>query len=505
MKKPLLILASVIVALAGVAIVRTLRVPPPPEAASVSTPISIDGAGAAEHLAGAVRFATVSFASGAPIDTAAFLALHEYFRETYPLLHSTLERETVANLSLLYTWTGRNPSLQPLVLMGHMDVVPVPEASADRWTHDPFGGEIADGFVWGRGALDDKMTVIALLEAVEALIRDGFQPERTVYLTFGHDEEVGGMYGAKPMVDLLASRGVTPAFVLDEGGMITESIAGLQMPAAIIGVAEKGYISLELVAEAAGGHSSMPPGESAVGVLSKAIAKVEANPFPMHLDGPSRGMLEAMAPYMSFGRRLALANFWLTGPFVQREMAKDPLGAALLRTTTAPTLLQAGVKDNVLPPRASGVVNFRIRPGETTETVTDRVRSVIDDARVTVSVYQGMAMEPTTVSDAEGPEFGMLAETVRQAVGPADLPVIPYLVMGGTDAKYWAPLSDKVYRFMAVTLRGDDLTRFHGVDERVGIEDFAGGVQFFAQLIRNSDGLAEAESQQSPGRGSTIE
>jgi len=505
LKKSILALALLIAVVASIAVIRTLRVPPPPEAAVAATPIPIDGARAAEHLAAAVRFATVSFASGAPIDTAQFLGLHQYFSETYPLVHSTLQRETVADLSLLYTWIGKDPTLPPLVLMGHMDVVPVPEESADRWTHDPFGGEIAEGYVWGRGALDDKMTVVALFEAVETLIQDGFQPERTVYLTFGHDEEVGGLYGAKPMVDLLASRGVAPVFVLDEGGMISESVAGMDLPAAIIGVAEKGYLSLGLVAEAAGGHSSMPPGESAVGVLSKAIAKVEGNPFPMHLDGPSRGMLEALAPYMPFGRRLVLSNFWLSGPFVKREMAKDPLGAALLRTTTAPTLLQAGVKDNVLPPRATGVVNFRIRPGETTETVTERVRRVINDERVTVSVYQGMAMEPTPVSDATGPEFGMLAETVRQAVGPADLPVIPYLVMGGTDAKYWAPLSDNVYRFMAITMRGNDFTRFHGVDERVGVEDFAGGVQFFAQLIRNSDRLAEAGSQQSDEGGSTIE
>ena len=262
MKKALLALGFVVLALAAVLIVRTLQVPEPAAAAAGDGPgIRFDEAAAAERLAGAVRFPTVSYASGAPIDTVAFLDLHQYLERTFPLVHGTLTRETVAGASLLYTWGGEDASLGPVVLMGHIDVVPVTAENLGEWTHAPFAGDVADGFVWGRGTLDDKTTVLSILEAVEGLIREGYRPPRTVYLTFGHDEEVSGQYGARAIVDLLVSRGVQPALVLDEGGFMTEgAIPGIAGRAAIVGIAEKGYISLRLRAQAQGGHSSMPTG-----------------------------------------------------------------------------------------------------------------------------------------------------------------------------------------------------------------------------------------------------
>lgn len=486
MKRALLALGLIVVILGAVLVVRTLRVPAPPAAATAAgAGITFDQAGAAERLAGAIRFPTVSYTSGGPIDTAAFLGLHQYLSASFPRVHATLTRELVGGLSLLYAWQGADSTQPPAVLMGHMDVVPVAAANLPEWTHPPFSGAVADGFVWGRGALDDKTTVLSVLEAVEGLIREGYRPPRTVYLTFGHDEEVGGRYGARAIVELLVSRGVKPALVLDEGGFMTSGVLpGLAGRTAIIGIAEKGYLSLRLRARAQGGHSSTPPGRTSIGALSRAITVLETHPFPSALDGPTRGMLDAMAPYAPFGRRLVLANLWLTAPLVKGTMRATPLGAALLHTTTAPTMLSAGIKDNVLPPEAVAVINFRIRPGETVATVTDRVRAVIADSLIIVEPLDSAGVDPSPVSDVRSPAYALLTETIRGMTPGEQVPVLPYLVMGGTDAKFWGTRTDRAFRFLAVPLGEGDLARVHGVNERVAVADYATSVGFFARLLR---------------------
>ncbi|MFN8581659.1 MAG: M20 family peptidase [Gemmatimonadaceae bacterium] len=490
MKKFLAFLGVVIVALFAVMSVNAGRLAPPPtanSAAAVTVP-SFDTGAAAAHLAGAVKFSTVSFTSGGPVDTAQFLGIHTYFDQTFPLVHEHLKREVINGLSLLYTWQGSDATLPPLVLMGHFDVVPVPEPNLKDWQHGPFSGDVADGYVWGRGTLDDKSTVLAVLEAVESLLRSGYAPKRTVYLTFGHDEEVGGRYGARFIVDTLVARGVKPALVLDEGGFMGSGILpGVTGRAAIVGVAEKGYLSLKLTAKAEGGHSSMPPARTAVGALSRAIAALEANPFPGSLNPPSRLMMESMAPYMPFSRKLLMANLWLTAPVIEKGLSANPLGAALLHTTTAPTMLSAGIKDNVLAPEASAIVNFRIAPGETVNSVIERVHRVIADSLITVSKIDSAGVDPSPVSDAKGPEFGALASTIQSMDPGATVPVIPYLVFGGTDAKYWGAHSAHVYRFLPIPLGDGDRDRVHGLNERVKASDYGTAVGFIERLIERMD------------------
>ena len=494
MKRLAFSLIAIIAVLFCVMVVRAMRVPAPAPAAAASPPaVPVDTAVAAQRLAEAVRFKTVSYVSGEPIDTAAFLGFHDFLAKAFPLVHSTLQRETINKLSLVYRWAGTDTAAAPVVLMGHMDVVPVPEANLPEWKHEPFSGDIADGFVWGRGTLDDKTTVIAILEAAEGLLRGGYRPPRTVYLTFGHDEESGGRFGARAIVDTLVRRGVRPALVLDEGGFLaTGVIPGVPGRAAIVGVAEKGYVSLRLSSRADGGHSSMPKARTAVGALSRAIAALEANPFPPSLEGPTRGTLEAMTPYVPFSRRLVLANLWLTAPLVRGALNANPLGAALLHTTTAPTMLSAGVKDNVLPPVATAVVNFRIRPGETVATVTDRVRSIVADSMITVEPTDSARVDPSPVSDVSSDAFRLIASTVRGMAPGERMPVLPYLVMGGTDAKYWGLTSKRVFRFLAIPLREGDETRAHGANERVAVGDYGTAVGFFARLIRGLDQLQPA-------------
>ena len=291
-----------------------------PEVSSVER-LPVDPQKAAERLAEAVRIATVSYEDRDRIDRDAFLRLHALLENLYPLVHQRLQREAVSDLSLLYTWPGSDPNLSAALLTAHLDVVP---AQASDWSQPPFAGNISDGFVWGRGTMDDKAGVLGILEAAEHLLAAGFEPRRTIHFAFGHDEELGGN-GAEAITARLKEQGAKIEFVLDEGMMIVEGIIpGLGPPAALIGLAEKGYANVTLAVESEGGHSSMPPGETAVGILSAAVARLEANPMPSRLEGPVEAMFRWVSPEMSLAPRIVLGNLWLFGPLVRAELAGSP-------------------------------------------------------------------------------------------------------------------------------------------------------------------------------------
>jgi carboxypeptidase PM20D1 len=482
-------LLLLVVILATALVVRTLSYDSKQGAPQEPVEVAVDERAAAERLAGAVTYRTISHQDPSLLDTAAFLELHQYLEQAYPLVHDRLQRETVADLSLLYTWVGQDPTEDPMVLMGHLDVVPVDSATVSDWTYPPYQGAIEDGYVWGRGSMDDKSSVMAALEAVALLLNDDYQPARTVYLAFGHDEEIGGREGAQSIANLLESRAVDDyALVLDEGGAIVDGMMpGIEGLAAIIGVAEKGFLSLQLTVEGEGGHSSMPPPQTNIGILAEAITALEENQFPARLDGAALSLFEYMGPEMPFLQRMAFANLWLFRPLVIRGLTSSPQTAAMIRTTTAATIFNAGVKDNVLPMSASAVVNLRIVPGETVETVTERVRRVIDDERVQVQVNIGQ--NPSPLSDARAPSFRILENTLRQVMPGEDIVVAPYLVMGGTDSKYYATRSSNVFRFLPLLVTEEDLGRVHGTDERVNVTHYATAIKYVYQLIRNLEML----------------
>jgi carboxypeptidase PM20D1 len=496
MRRRLTILTLGLAAFATVLLVRTGRLDRPADLVPPTSDFEPDEEAAAAHLAEAIRFATVSHEDAEHQDAVAFAGLHEWLASTYPRTHEALTREVIDGKSLLYTWVGREPSLPPLVLMGHMDVVPVDPGTEDGWTHPPFAGVVADGYVWGRGSLDDKCTVISIMEAVEALVSEGFTPSRTVYLAFGHDEELGGREGANVIAQTLEARGIErAALVVDEGGMITEGLLpGIADPVALVGIAEKGSLSLELSVRAEGGHSSRPPRETGIGILARAITRLEDEPFPAHLDLPTRRMLEAVGPRLAFARRLALANLWLFRPFVLDSLTAAPETAAMVRTTTAPTIFQAGVKENVLPVHVRAIVNFRIRPGETCETVTRHVREIVADPRVEVRQGTPFSTDPSPVSDPDGPGFRLVAASARAALADSDLVVAPYLVIGGTDSRYYTGRAESVLRFLPVYVGPGDLARLHGTDERLRTADLAAGARFFHALVRGSNALGGTES-----------
>jgi carboxypeptidase PM20D1 len=440
---------------------------------------------AAERLAGAVRLRTVSFEDPAAFDPQPFLDFHDYVAEHFPRTHAALEREIVADYSLLYTWRGSDSSLAPVLLTSHHDVVPVIPGTESDWTHPAFGGVIADGFIWGRGTLDDKLGVLGTLEAVESLVVAGFAPTRTVYLAFGHDEELGGPAGAAAITALLAERGVQLWFTLDEGMAIISDMAGIESPIAAIGVAEKGYMTIELTARAPGGHSSIPPREGAIGRLAKAVLRVEDTQLPAHLDGVAGSMLDSMAPYLPTVQRMALSQRWLLGGVLKLALSMAPETNALIRTTTAVTIVRGGAKANVLPTSATATVNFRVHPSDTVDDIFARVREIVDDPEIEMTLAPD-ARDASEVASSDNAAYEALGAAIRE-VYPG-IPLVPALVFGGTDSKHYGEIADDSYRFTPMRVGRDTTKRIHGIDERIALADYAKLPPFYEALLRGAAG-----------------
>ncbi|MEJ2004889.1 MAG: M20 family peptidase [Cyclobacteriaceae bacterium] len=439
---------------------------------------------AGNHLAEAISIPTVSFGDREP-DSAAFFGFQRFVKHTYPLTDSLLDQTNINTYSLVFERKGSDPNLKPVILMGHYDVVPVVEEDLDKWSHPPFANTIEDGIIWGRGAIDDKVTVIGLLEAVELLLQQNFIPKRTIYLCFGHDEEIGGMNGAVKIVEYLKSKEVDAAFVLDEGFAITEGIVpGVKEKVALIGTAEKGFITLNLSVDVTGGHSSMPASESAVDIMARAVVKLKDNPFPTRITKPVEEFLSELGPAMPFSTRMAIANQWLFGPVIMDQLSETPSGNALMRTTTAPTIFQSGVKDNVIPYSAKATVNFRTLPGTSNADVISHVRETIGDDRIKITEGPFNSESPLA-SSSEGFGYTVIQRTVHE-VFPNILSA-PNLVVGATDSRYYYPLSDNVYRFTPMQLNPEIMTTFHGVDEHISVSDFENAIRYYVQLIHNTD------------------
>jgi carboxypeptidase PM20D1 len=477
-----LILLAVVVLLV-VLVVRALLFTPRAVAVAEAAPYAADTAAIAERLAGALRVQTVS--DPALRKAEEFTRFREYLAQTYADVWSALEVELVGE-SLLLTWKGSDPALQPLMLLAHQDVVPVEPGTEALWEHPPFGGEQAGGFVWGRGALDDKASLITQLEAVRALVAQGFKPQRTVLLGFGHDEEVRGD-GARAIVARLQERKLRPALVTDEGQSVVRGVVpGIAKPVVLLGIAEKGFLTVELTAKTEGGHASMPPTHSAIGRLSAYLAQLEDEPFPARLEGVAAASFDAMGREMPFGNRLALANRWLLGPLILRQLLAKPTTAATVHTTVAATVFQAGVRDNVLARNARALVNLRILPGDTRALVLERLRSLAAAHEVTVEELPGsMGSEPSPVTRLDGRGFALM-EKVARAVYPGTV-VTPSLVLGATDSRSFAEAADAVVRFAPLELGPEDISRIHGANERIAVEVLGRMVRFSRELITQAD------------------
>jgi len=439
-----------------------------------------------EHLAAAVRIPTVSNEDRSLTDPAPFAAFHEFLEGTYPLVHQSLSREVVAGHSLLYTWEGTDPGAPAVLLMGHMDVVGIEPGTESGWEHPPFAGERDEEWLWGRGTTDDKCSVIAIFEAVESLLAEGFRPDVTLYLAIGHDEEIGGGQGAASLSALLAERGVRLDFVLDEGGAVVSGLLpGVTRPVALVGVGEKGYLNVELTAEGAGGHSSVPPPHTAVGHLAEAVACLEANPVPARLDSQA-GFFAALAPVLGGVAGLALRHADRLGPLVEGRLAASPPGNALIRTTTAVTMISGGVKPNVLPQSARAVVNFRVIPGDTVESVLAHARAVAGEGITVRQLPGGFSAEPSPLSSTASEAYRVITESIAEVF--PDAAVAPWIVMGATDARHYIPVAADVYRFSPFRMTPADLGRMHGTGERLRLSDADGALAFYRKLVEKACG-----------------
>lgn len=473
-------LGVLILAFVAVLLINVLLHPSRQLQGVTGTVVNVPVDAAAERLSALLRFATVSHQDPRRVDPAPFEALRAYLPVAYPAAHGAMTRQLIDG-SLLYKWEGSDPTLAPVLLMAHLDVVPGDESAT--WARPPFSGERADGFIWGRGALDMKGALGAMMEAAELLAQSGHKPRRTVYFALGHDEETGGEHGNAVIAARLKAQGVKLHAVLDEGSVVAVDILpNVSGAVALVGVAEKGYLTVELRVEGEGGHSSMPAPETSVEILAQALTHLSALRGEGMLTPSVRAQLQWLAPELPWVRRLALSNLWLFEGLVKKQMSEKPSSDAMLRTTIAPTMLSGSDKENVLPHRVSALINFRLLQGTSVEQVMSNLRKRITDARVQIEVKGLVTSEPSAVSPSEGPAFDDLHRSIREAF--PDAIVVPSLVLGATDSRHYRELTDNIYRFIPVRLRATDIARIHGKDERIAVDNYREAIAFYTHYLR---------------------
>jgi carboxypeptidase PM20D1 len=477
-----LLAVGVVAVLAAVVAYRTFTFTPPAAAkdgsVSLAPGVTVDRERAAQHLAEAVRIRTVSHQDRNANEIAEFERFLAWLQSTYPAAHAAMSRELVGGLTPVYIWAGSDPSLAPIVLMAHYDVVPVTPGTESDWTHPPFEGVIADGAVWGRGSIDNKGSLVSIFEAVESLAASGFRPKRTVMILSGHDEEAGGS-GAAAAAEWMQANGVRPVFALDEGLAVVSDMPLLGRPVALIGIAEKGYATLRITAPAKGGHSSAPPPETGVEVLAKAVLAITSNPFPMRFEGPGADMVSALAPQAGGLVRVAVANRWLFEPLLVRTIAKTPAGAATLHTTIAPTMLRGSPKENVLPQDAAAWINYRILPGQTADGVLEHARAATRPFAVELA-WEGRAYDPPPVSSYDTDAYRTIAALAGDG---GRIPVAPGLVTATTDSRHLAGIAENVYRFQPIVASLRDFEMIHGTNEHMTLDNLGRMTAFYARLI----------------------
>ena len=472
---------AAVVLLVLVVLVRTLSFQAPASVeppVALAAPIPIDLNQAAAHLGQAIRFQTVSHQDPKEDDARAWDDQRAWLVATYPKFNAVAGREIIGGGTVVYTWRGTQPLLPAVVLMAHQDVVPISAGTEGLWKAPPFSGAIQDGAVWGRGSIDDKGSLVAIMEACEALAAKGFTPKRTIIIVSGEHEETSGGSVDKAAA-ILAKRDIHALFVLDEGLSIIDDNPITHKSSALIGVAEKGYATLKVTAKGAGGHSSTPPKNTAVVTLARAVVAIADKPFPMTIGGPTEGMLKALAPQMPFVTRMAVANTWLFGPLVINQFAASPAGASQLHTTIAPTMLQGSPKENVLPQEAIARINYRIYPGQSVNDVMARAKSAIGDLPVSLK-WEGRANNPSGVASTTSGAYRTIAALTEDM---EHVPAAPALMIAATDSYRMSPIAMDIYKFEFTRGELKDTEMIHGTNEHLSLQNLNRLTEFFARLI----------------------
>jgi carboxypeptidase PM20D1 len=442
----------------------------------------LDETKAIENLSRSIQFQTISHPNYEKFDYEEFQRFLSWLEREYVQVFKNLEKKYLGK-TLLLKWQGEAADLNPILLTGHYDVVPVREDADLIWQESPFSGKIDGNYVWGRGALDDKSGVIAILEAVHYLLKNNFSPRRTVYLSFGHDEEIGGRRGAGKVTEFLLKEGVELEWTLDEGSfLLKDIIPGINKPVAVINVAEKGSLTIQVIGKAKGGHSSMPSSKSSVGYLSEALLKLENNPIPGKLEGISLGLFDEVSKQMPFQYKILFANLWLFEPLINNFLSDSPAMNAVIRTTTAPTMLSASNRLNVLASEAVGMVNFRLHPRDNPEKIINFVKDLIGNENIEVKKVSSGTLA-SSVSDWETEGYRAISNSVREVYG--DIIVAPGLMVGGSDSKHYAKAAKNSYRFNPFPLSANELSGLHGIDERIKKDDFLNGIRSYIKIIQS--------------------
>jgi carboxypeptidase PM20D1 len=463
-------------------LIRTLRLHQREKSVEPIEKIKLDNQLIARHLSDAIRCQTISNQETSEKDYSPWTKLHEVLKNNYPLLNRTLTKQEINHYSLLYKWAGRDNSLKPILFPAHLDVVPVDKDSEKQWTHPPFSGDIDKEFVWGRGALDMKNHLVTLLEAVEFLVKEGYSPKRTIYLAFGHDEEIYGTEGALKIAQGLEKQGIKLGAVLDEGGNITQEIfKDLDYPVAVVSTGEKGFLTLNVSAHGTPGHSSAPPRQTTISIVARALALIADNPMPARLE-TIEPLLQSIGAQLPISWQIMIANSWLFKNLLIKRLEKNTLLNAQIRTTSAATIISGGVKDNVIPAYSQAKVNFRLLPGDTVEKVMTKIKKDIADPRVELELEDGRGWNSSQPSPTDAPAFYTLALAIRQVFN--NIPVVPSIFRGATDARHYEKICKNVYRFSPLLALPADAARVHGINERIRVEDLGHMVNFFIRIIR---------------------
>lgn len=436
------------------------------------------------HLSQAISIKTISDPDDSKVDWSEFQRFHDFLEAEYPLTHKNLKREDISQASLLFTWEGKNPELDGIALLSHQDVVPISAGTENDWEHPAFEGHNDGKFIWGRGALDMKNHLICVMEAVESLLEEGYQPERNVYLCFGHNEEIvaGTNNGAQAIANTLKERGVHLEATLDEGGaIIPANVKGLlKGNLAGVGIAEKGYADFKVTVKAKGGHSSQPPKHTAVGDISKVVQDIENHQFKSKMLPSVYNLFTIVGRRTSYPARLIMCNLRILKPLFFAIMKMFPPAATFIRTTTACTMLDGSPAANVLPQNASVTVNFRQLPGTSIKDTEEHIRKVVRNKNIDIEFLKGK--EASKVSPTDSKAFDVLRELSHQI--DKDNIVAPYLVMGGTDTYHYEDICDNLYRFAPFTIDASLMLTTHSTNERCPVEQLTEGVQFFKRYIK---------------------
>jgi carboxypeptidase PM20D1 len=479
LKKLFLSVLFILFILLSIALYRTFTHTASADGIIAGKDISIDEDKASRNLAESIRFKTISYQDEERFPYEEFNNFIKWATTTYPEFHQVMEIDQLEH-SLLFKWQGSDSTLAPILFEGHHDVVPIIPGTENLWQENPFAGVISNNRIWGRGALDDKSGVIGLMEAATYLIKNNFKPKRTTYFSFGHDEEVGGS-GAALITEKLRQEGVQLLWSLGEGSFVNKGFfPGIDKFIAPINVAEKGSANLMIIAKAKGGHSSTPPKRTAVTILAEALVKLEKEPLPGSLEGLSAAMFNEVSKHMPFGYRFLFANRWLFGGVIDSQLSSTPVINAMIRTTTAPTMLNGSIKSNVLPIEATALINFRLHPRDTTESVTNHVRSVIGSNDVEVRFLGGR--EASEISSWNSPGFKVISSALEKVYG--EIVSVPGLMIAASDTRHYSKVADNSFRFNPFSIVPEDMTGIHGTNESIEVDSFIAGIKTYVEIIR---------------------